>query len=113
MPSERTIRIGQTPEIGFTGWTEQSHQALLSRRALRRRELGQQFFLEPLASYNLPTLPTASVGNDFLVLVIDDDGSRVCPNREMAADVARRYTVTIAVKGNYDTLPIISTFPRR
>ena len=41
LSSQRTIRIGQTPEIGFAGGTEQGNQALLSHRALCRRELGE------------------------------------------------------------------------
>lgn len=99
LSSQRAVGVGQAAQIEFTSWAQQGDQTLLSSRALRRRELGEQFFLKPLATDNLPTLPAAGVRNDFLVLVIDAYGGRVGLDGEMAADVARRYTVTIAVEG--------------
>ena len=99
MSGEGTVGISQSAQIEFTSWAEQAQQTLLSRRALRSRELGEQFFLETLATESLATLPAAGVRNNFLVLVIDGDGGRVGLDGEVAADVARRYTVTIAFEG--------------
>jgi len=65
---------------------------------LRGRELGEQFFLKTLATESLASLPAAGVRDDFLMLVIDGDGGRVGLDGEMAAEVARRYTVTVAVE---------------
>jgi hypothetical protein len=57
-----------------------------------------------LATDHLPTLPTASIRNDFLMLVINGDRSRVGFDGELAADIARRYTVAIAVEAEAEIL---------
>src|SRR5262249_20278143 len=71
-------------------------QAVLSSGPLCRRELGEQFFLKALATHGLSPLPTTSVRDDLVVLVIDGDAGGVSFDGEMVADVARRHTVTIA-----------------
>ena len=83
MSSQRTVGVGQTPQIGFARRTKEGNQALLSRGALRRRQLGEQFFLKALATDHLPTLPAANVRNDFLV-VINGDRRRVGFDGELA-----------------------------
>ena len=50
MSRKGTVGVGQAAQIEFTSWSEQGYQALLSRRALRRRELGEQPFLKTLAT---------------------------------------------------------------
>ena len=104
MSSQTTVGVGQTLQIGFAGWTKEGNQALLSRRTLCCRELGEQYFLKALATDYLPTLPAASVRNDFLVLVINGDCRRVGFDGELVADITWRHTVAIAVEAEAEIL---------
>ena len=70
----------------------------MCRRALRCRQLGEQFFLKALGAEGLAALPTAGVGNDVLRLVVEGDGRSTGLEGEVAADIERRHTVAVAVE---------------
>jgi hypothetical protein len=60
--------------------------------------LSRNAVLKVFGAKHLPALPAASIGDDFLLLIVDGEQGGICFDREVTAHVAWRHTVAITVE---------------